>query len=155
MNILGCDKTSYIKRTRKSAAVCIALLSAAVIACIVLAVFSSYNTRTAFLAVNIALTIIAAWAGITWLLMYYLPRKKLCAIFTRSEEHGKTLICRVEELSRDTSAVQGFACLTVICRRHDVISELYLPESGITLRAGCDYKLVTVENIICSAEELI
>ena len=154
MTILGCDKLKY-KKNIHHFFLHIAVVSAAVIALnVLLAVFRTDATHTAFLIINILTDITLLWTMIYFLVAVIIPRKRLLAVYERGEKNGKAQIGTVTHVSEKTTRYQGFTCRALSVETGSIDYELYLIESGMELKNGTAYKLQTVENLIISAEEV-
>ncbi len=153
MTVLGADKAKFKKRIVHFFLL-IAVVSVAVIVLnVLLAVFRTDATHTAFLIINIVTDIALFWGIIYAVVAVINPKRKLLTIYERGENSGKSITGKVVEISEKPEMFQGFTCRAVTVETDDGNYELYLIEGGIELKAGIGYGLKTVENLIIFAEE--
>ncbi len=155
MTMLGCEKTQY----KKKLILIFPLIAAASVAVIVLNVlltmFRTDATHIAFVTINIVFDIAAVWGIYAVTITKILPMKRLLSLYERSEKIGKKQHGTVLYISEKTVCVQGFQCFRISFETDTAQSDLYLIENGISLENGKAYTVSTVENLICSAEEIL
>lgn len=153
MTIIGTDvKTS--KKQMIHFVLLIAAISVAVIALnVLLSVFRTDATHSAFAAINIIADIAALWGIYGVLTIKILPGRKRIKLYERGERSGKEQTGTFKEISGTTLCVQGFQCYKAAFGTDDATVELYLIADGIHLEVGKEYKLFSVENLIYKAEE--
>lgn len=155
MTILGTDKAKYKKHITHFFLLVVAVSVAVIVLNVLLAVFRTDATHTAFIIINIIADIAAAWGVYALLTVKLLPMKKLINLYERGERNGKAQIGTVTEISDKTLCVQGFQCFKVTLNADGNTVELFLIENGISVETGKSYNLFTVENLIYKAEETV
>lgn len=155
MTVLGCDKIRFQRKIRQK----ILLLAAASVAVIalnvLLTVFRTDATHFAFAAVNIISDVALIWGGYALIVLAILPQQKLLQLYGRGERCGVLQTGAIKNISDKSLNVQGFPCFQIVLQTDKGDREIYLVGGRETLETGKVYEIVTVENIICRAEERV
>lgn len=153
MTLLNCDIKLYSKKLLYRKITAVAVLGAAVILSVLLAVFRTDETHTAFLAVIIIADIACGWFLIAW----YSFAISLQSAMLRLASSDKSLMQTVEgivtEVSENTQVVKKLQCYGVTVENGGESRVVFVvKDGGIKVEKGVSYSITTAQNIVTVAE---
>lgn len=152
MTLLNCDTQLYSKKlaTRKGIAIAVAVIT--VILNVLLSVFRTDNTHTAFLVINILADIACGWFEIAWYLFAISMQNKILKLATANAKLTQSVSGTVTDVSEDTQVVSKLQCRRVTVEGDETRIVFVVDGSGIALECGAKYSVTTVDNIAICAE---
>lgn len=148
--VLGIEKTEYSKRLKIKTAVSFAALVLVILLNVLLCVFRTESTHTAFLIINIVSDVAAIWFVYFYIRVVFIPQKRLLGLSKR-EEYGQVLVGRIADISDKSKKVSGFDCYELKLSDGDRTVFL-IADCNIPKEMCGEVKLHTVDNIVVAAE---
>ena len=149
MELLGMTIDKYKKKITAQIAVCAVLVCVALLVNVLLCVFRTDETHTAFLAINILVDILALWAVLFIIGVVILPKRKLLRLYERVNS-GDIIKGRVVTLSNATTRISGLDCYEVgLTPDEKAMRKIYVAASGgISIAVNDKVKCALVDNIV-------
>lgn len=147
--ILGVSKSEYNKKIMARVIICIAVALVAVILNILLTVFRTDSTHTAFLVINIVADTVAFCFIYFFVSTQILFRKKL---YKLSGKTSGLVVGEIKEISNNTQTVNGLECYEVTVEAEGTRKVFLAKEGAVPSDLNGKVKLVLSDNIVVSAE---